>query len=158
MKREKDMSTEESTRTILSVEELTLFSLDQSQSGLDDLITQCSEYSELITSENLNNEISRLVSFTDALYTLDAFVHNIYSLFIVDREKQSDPGGNMESNILKFRSSMQSLCEHLEKQDFQSTSLILIGDLKGSLMRFKELFPLLRTYVDKEYLATVNAT
>ena len=146
------MIADNTAQDIHSIEELTIVSLDKSQEGLDDLLNDVHKCAEALKSEPTKESIQSLSLLAEHLHDFDIFEHDVCSLFEIDRSQFKDSKGSLESNAERFRSALNEFSAKLEKGDFEALSILFSHDLSDSLARFKELMPLVKTYVEEEYV------
>ena len=139
------------TTEIESIEELTLFSLDQSHEGLESLINgarQCG--TELRMNGSQGMQI--LHPLVIALHDFDVFENNLCALFQIDRKEIHDRNGNLASVTAAFRGNLATIEEMLQQKDFTGLALLLFTRLPATLERFQSMLPLLRRYIDEQYV------
>jgi len=150
------MIAETASTDIESIEELTLFSLDRSQDGLRDLIQASGHCADLLRNGASSDGIRHLAELADQLHALEVFEHNVSSLFRIDRSRIRDRNGDLGSATHRFRESLHRLSDCLAAQEITQANTILADGICASLVRFMELFPVLREYIDREYAMTMR--
>ncbi len=146
------MIAEQASTNIDTIEELSLFSLDQSQRGIDTLLEETAACGAALASDKARAGLDHLSRLVEDLHAFDLFENDLCSLFNLDRETFGDSKGSLESNAALFRETLNNISTTLEQNDMQSLGRLLNNQLSESLLRFKELLPLLRNHIDKEYV------
>jgi hypothetical protein len=140
---------------IQSIEELTLHSLDRSLEGIELLRRDSIHCSEMLLSTPAE-AIGSLSALAGNLYTFSVFEGDICSLFQVDTAKIRDAKGTLHSVETAFRSLLDMLASQLGLSDFTGLSHLLRMELPSVLDRFQDLVPILRNYIDNEYVQVPN--
>lgn len=145
------MIADNSDQSNKSIEELTIYSLDESQAGLDVLMENVKNCATAFGDHNTWREgIRKLGALVETLHDFDVFEYSLCSIFNVDRRQYGDAKGNLESAASEFRATLVALNTELEQRNFKKLSDLLGNDLAGSLARFKELMPLLKMELLKQ--------
>jgi hypothetical protein len=147
------MNSQNDVLNIQSIEELTLHSLDRSLEGIELLrrdSIHCGE-SLLATPAAAFASLSELAK---NLHTFSVFEGDICSLFQVDTARIRDAKGTLLSVESGFRSLLDMLASQLALSDFSGLSHLLRIELPSVLDRFQDLVPILRNYIDNEYVQT----
>lgn len=147
------MNSTHATLNIESIEEYTLFALDRSQEGLCALQEDCRHCAEALISRS-PDALSRLSTLACNLRDFDVFQKDILSFFEIDPAGIQDTRGHLLAAEGDFRRLLDEFAVSLEAQDFQRIASVLNTDLPAVLHRFAELFPVLRDYIDVQYLGT----
>ncbi len=150
------MIAEETSRNIDTIEEFSLFSLDQSQRGLDLLLDETAACGAALTGENASDGLEKLYNLVQALHDFDLFENELCSLFNLDRKSFEDSRGTLESNVNLFHKALNDIGSKLEQNDMKSLGGLVTKELSKSLARFKDLLPLIRKHIDKEYVQAEN--
>lgn len=145
------MNTKDDTLTISSIEELTLHSLDRSLEGLEQLRGDCIRCGELI-AENVGSGLGLVLGLAQNLHTFAVFEGDICSLFQIDTERIRDSKGTLKNVETKFNSILVTVAARLEAQDFAAIADLLRIDLPLQIDRFQDMVPILRNYIDNEYI------
>ncbi len=144
------MIADNSDQSDKSIEELTIHSLDESQAGLDVLMEDVKDCATAFGGDKWREGVQRLGALVETLHDFDVFEHSLCGIFNIDRRQYGDAKGNLESAASEFRATLVALSAELERRNFRKLSDLLRDDLAGSLARFKELLPLLKTGLLKQ--------
>ncbi|MFH0878194.1 MAG: hypothetical protein V2A34_00635 [Lentisphaerota bacterium] len=147
------MNSTSATLNIESIEEYTLFALDRSQEGLNKLREDCRRCAEALSTRSAE-AFSRLSALAGNLYDFDVFQKDIVSFFEIDPANIGDERGTLKGAEDNFRSRLDELAVLLEGSDFKGLADLLTFALPSALDRFSDMFPLLRNYIDVQYLST----
>ena len=134
-----------------SIEELTIYSLEHSQEGLESLI-RGSRKCSLTLSSDQRKAMSELLPLTNALHNFNIFQNDICSLFKLDRTLIADANGNLEAATTEFLADLDSMEKLLQKKDIKALSTLLLSKIPATLDRFTALLPLVSTYISREYV------
>ena len=149
------MKPAEDTLNINSIEELTLYSLDRSLEGLEQLRNECIHCGEALL-KNLGDGLSQIMNVAQNLHTFCVFEGDIRSLFQIDTDRIRDSKGTLKNIEKKFNSALATLVTRLESHDFIGLADLLKIDLPMHIDRFQDLMPSLRNYIDNTYVQTLR--
>ena len=149
------MSTKETALTINSIEELTIHSLDRSLEGLEILRRESMKCGEGLLS-NPQEGLALFGSLASNLHTFCVFEGDICSLFEIDGDRIRDNKGSLKSVEGRFRRVLDEIATRLGANDLPGLSDQLRIDLPQLLDRFQDLLPILKDYINDEYLAPSN--
>ncbi len=138
---------------IESIEEFTLFALERSIEGLQQLITDSTQCAEAIR-QNPQTAMPRLSTLAVNLRDFDVFERDIGSLFGMDGTLLCDDRGSLQETEEQFRAVLDRLLIHLGNQEFDHLSRLLDQELPAVLSRFQDLLPILREFIDVQYIQT----
>lgn len=148
------MTGSETTIDVQSIEELTVHSLDRSAEGLEALIVECKRCGEAMINEPVQALITYLPAMAEQLHAFHAFELSLFSMFQLEPELIADAEGSLKNCDEELNQQTQALMHALEKNDFATVSEMLRCDVPRVLNRFKRLLPMLRHYIDVEYMQT----
>ena len=149
------MKSQNDVLNIQSIEELTLHSLDRSLEGIELLRRDSIHCGELLLT-NPVEALGSLSALAGNLHTFSVFEGDICSLFQVDTARIRDVKGSLHSVESGFRSLLDMLTSQLNLSDFAGLSHLLRIELPSVLDRFQDLVPILRNYIDNEYVQVPN--
>lgn len=147
------MNSTVATMNIDTIEEYTLFALDRSQEGIDTLREDCRQCGEALAAGR-PEAFTQLATLAGNLRDFNVFQKDIVSFFSVNSNDIRDARGGLQEAEDILQQLLDEFAVALESQDFTRLAAILREDLPGALLRFAELFPLLRNYIDVQYLGT----
>ncbi|HBA83828.1 MAG TPA: hypothetical protein DCZ95_07025 [Verrucomicrobia bacterium] len=142
-----------SSKNIESIEEFTLYALDRSIEGLQQLVDDCKKCAGALHARS-PEAFGLLSPLAVNLRDFDVFENDMVSLFEIDRSLMSDAQGSLLEVEANFRATLDRLADHLGQNDMTQLSQLLETELPGVLTRFQVLLPMLRDYVDVQYIRT----
>ena len=137
-----------------TIEELTLHSLDCTPAGLDDLAGESRRCAEALI-ENPAQGLQAFRTLAEKLHGFDVFCGDVMSLFKIVPGTIRDGRGDMETCGLALRTSLDRMPRLLARDDIHGLARLLRSELPDALARFRELVPVLRNYIDAEYVQRV---
>ena len=149
------MTTKENILTINSIEELTIHSLDRSLEGLEMLRRESLKCGEALLSSPQEG-LAQFGSLATNLHTFCVFEGDITALFEIDGERIRDNKGTLKAVEGRFRNVLDEIAARLGAHDLPGLSDQLRIDLPQLLDRFQDLLPILKDYINDEYLAPSN--
>lgn len=145
---------EEATK-IDSIEEFTVFALDRSVAGIDELIGQSSDCAHALESGEAG-AFTQLADLAANLRDFDVFENDICSLFQLDRAAIAGNGDNLEAAQICFKEALANIGALLEQGDMRELEGLLRENLVGALGRIRDLMPALREHIYHEYILAGN--
>jgi hypothetical protein len=145
------MNNDGATINVDTIEELAVHSLDRTAAGLDELEAESRACARLLR-DSPKDGCCRFGDLADKIDGFGAFYRDIVSLFQIDPANLGDPAGNMCACEDGFRSMQAEMLQHLERRQMGQLADLLETELPEVLGRFRPLIPLLRGYIEREYM------
>ncbi len=145
------MSTHPSLRTFDSAATFTVFTIKQSETGLDLLAQTSRRAAQKLAADDVAAGLSTLQSLIENLYGFRKFVREVCSIFALPPGLVGDAQGNLAENADRFRNTLYALSDALEAHDTARLVYLLDVSLPEILLRFRDLMPVLRTHIAPNY-------
>lgn len=139
---------------IQSIEEFTVYSLDRSAEGLDGLIAECRRCGEAMIAEPIMAMMTYLPALAEQLHAFQSFEVSVSSLFQLEPELIADEQGSLKDVEDRLEALVHGLTERLFDSEYGVVSEMLRCDVPHVLARYQALLPVLRHYIDVEYMQT----
>ena len=149
------MNTPAASKNIESIEEFTLFALDRSTEGLQQLADDSRRCAGLLKIRS-PEAFGQLSTLAVNLRDFDVFEQDIGSLFEIDRSLFADGQGSLQSVEENFRAILDRLVTYLDQNHLDALVELLDVELPRVLDRFHSLLPLLRDSVDVQYIQSAH--
>ncbi len=139
---------------VQSIEEFTVYSLDRSSEGLDALIAECRRCGEAMIGAPIEAMMTYLPPVAEQLHAFQSFEISVSSLFQLEPELIADEKGSLKDMETNLNELLHQLTEMLLASDYGAVSEMLRCDVPQILARYQTLLPILRHYIDVEYMQT----
>jgi hypothetical protein len=135
-----------------SIETMTVQSLDASLDGLRTLLTDSVACGQLMLAD-MTSGLAKFEDFVQNVRNFYVFENDISSLFQIDTAAIKDASGDLKEAEENLSGLMEDIVEKLDNQEIPKLAHLLITDLPSALDRFINLLPILRRYIQNEYLS-----
>jgi hypothetical protein len=147
------MNSTNAIKNIESIEEFTLFALDRSMEGLQQLAEEGRRCATALKARSPDS-FSLLSALAVNLRDFNVFENDIISLYEIDRSTLNDGQGSLLTTEEHFQEILNRLATYLDQNDMDLLAHLLDSELPEVLNRFQALLPMLRDYVDVQYIQT----
>lgn len=130
-----------------SAERFTIFTIERSEHGLDNLIREAHLSARKLEAGDMASGLGTLHSLIENLYDFRRFVRDVCALFSLSPDMIGDDQGTMADSADRFRHTLYSLSDALELHNTEQLISLLNGALPEVLTRFRDLMPALRTEI-----------
>ena len=145
------MYTNSSSHTFESAELFTIFTIEQSETGLDLLAREARQAAHKLAADDVASGLNTLQSLIKNLYDFRKFVRDVCTIFSLAPSMVGDTQGSLAENADRFRITLYALSDALETHDTGKLIYLLDISLPDVLLRFRELMPALRTHITPNF-------
>ena len=141
------MQTNSSIHTFKSAELFTIFTIQQSENGLDLLARNARQAAQKLAADDVASGLGTLQSLIEHLYAFRKFVRDVCTIFSLAPISVGDAHGTLAGNADRFRDTLYALSDALETHDTARLIYLLDVSLPEVLTRFRDLMPALCTHI-----------
>jgi len=134
-----------------SIEDMTVRSLDESLVGLKSLHQNSVECGQLMLMD-AENGLPKFKELVENVRNFYVFENDVRSFFQINGKNIRDSVGDLTTAEEDLSCLMNDMVVKLDTNDLQNLAKMLINGLPAALGRFANLFPILRQYIQNEYL------
>ncbi len=142
------MTPDGQTREIETIEEMALFSIERTDEGLSKLASDIEACADQLINSRAEG-LKRLPALAEKLRDFDVFEHHVCSSMDINRRECRDEHGNLENHAAEFRKTLDIFAREMESNNLENAASLLRNNIPQSLLRFKELLPLLKYQIEK---------
>ncbi len=145
------MTKKDDVTSVDSIEEYTVYTLDRSLEGLEDLRRDSIRCGEKMTASPFS-AIEEFRGLCQNLRNFFVFEADIRNLFMLDTEQLRDRSGSLKTVEDDFERLLQEFPQLMFTNDFPGLAERLRVTLPGVIDRFQDLIPALKNHIEDEYI------